>query len=137
MLPVVFILFITAVPTAFAHRVNVFARIYSEDNLDCSATYTGTHTLQVLDIQSGETGVVGIQGRLWRYPNNPLQIKIVSQCLAGGELPQTNFAVCITRYTHPCINPQGPRFRAYSGSGVKTDWSDLHRIVCLDITHEP
>lgn len=71
--------------SASAYTYNVLASINGEDNGDCSATYTGTHTVQVLGVQQSDTDTVGVSGKLWKKGN--LGEQIVSECSTGGQLP--------------------------------------------------
>ena len=116
---------------AEAYTINVQAGISSTyDYEECTSTYVGIHFAQFIGVQPSDTGNVGVEGRLWKM--GFLLSQVVSSCAAGGQLPATTFVFCGTSWTHTCINPQGPRFQAYSGSGGMTDWSDLHRIVCAE-----
>lgn len=92
----------------------------------------------MLDVEEDDTGETVINGRLWKLGN--VMVSIVAQCGSGGVLPQTKFVTCVTKWTHPCINPNGPWFQAFSNGGVagqsvEDKWSDKHRLVCLLVVH--
>lgn len=105
---------------ADAYEINVLAAIFAEDNHDSTATYTGTHTLQVLEVEPSDTDVVGVQGRLYKSGFLP---SVVSQCSTGGQLPQAWLHVCETQWTQSCTNPDGPSFQAFTSSDGISKWS--------------
>lgn len=112
---------------ADAYTLNLLARIVAEDNQDSSATYTGTHTLQVMGVEPSDTDVVGLQGRLYKNSFFP---SVVSQCSTGGQLPQAWFHVCGTQWTHSCRIPAGPLFQALSSSDGMFEWSNEVSEYC-------
>jgi hypothetical protein len=112
---------------AYAYTLNVLVAIAAEDNHDSTATYVGTHTLQVLQVQHSDTDTVGVEGRLYK---NAFLPSVVSQCTTGGTLPQATFHVCGTAWTHSCRIPDGPFFQALSSSGGIFSWSNEVSIYC-------
>lgn len=121
---------------ALGFEVVILARTSSTDNGDCTATYKGTHTLQVLGIESGDSGEVFLKGTLYRIGNLFPLPAVASSCTRSGVLPQTNLLVCVSQTEHPCLNPNGPSFRAYSqgraGNKLGSHQGNAQQLICFE-----